>query len=246
MNFHPIADVFPMMDPGAFDELAEVIKLNGLLTPIVTYEDKILDGRNREKACEKVGVEPRYVPYAGSTPLSYVINDRAAANHYATSRLDKIKERDVPSISADDCVLALWATVPMLEQALDVMRHWGFSYKSHCIWLKDKPGTGFWFRNVHELLLIGTRGAPPAPAPGTQFESAWDAPVGEHSEKPELTYELLETNYPNLPKIELNARKQRPGWEVWGAEARSIWRLIARPGRSIALMATAAPTPATR
>ena len=88
-----------MMDPGAFDELAEDIKLNGLLTPIVTYEDKILDGRNREKACEKVGVEPRYVPYAGSTPLSYVISLNLKRRHLDESqramvvaRIENLKE----------------------------------------------------------------------------------------------------------------------------------------------------------
>lgn len=145
--------------------------------------------------------------------------DRAAANHYATSTVDQIKARDVPSIAADDCVLALWTTVPMLEQALDVMSTWGFAYKSHCVWLKDKVGTGYWFRNVHEILLIGTKGSPPAPAPGTQWESAFDAAVGEHSEKPMEVYAMLEHYFPNLPKIELNARQKRSGWDCWGAEA---------------------------
>jgi N6-adenosine-specific RNA methylase IME4 len=59
----------------------------------------------------------------------------------------------------------------------------------------------------------------PAPAPGEQWESAWDGDVGEHSEKPEEAYVLLETYFPTLPKIELNARTRRDGWDVWGAEA---------------------------
>jgi N6-adenosine-specific RNA methylase IME4 len=159
--------------------------------------------------------EWRFVPWSEETG-----NDRAAANHYATSTLAQIKSRDVPSISADDCVLALWASVPMLEQALEVMRALEFDYRSHCIWLKNKTGTGYWFRNVHELLLIGVKGGVPAPAPGTQWESAFDADVGEHSEKPEESYQMLEEYFPNLPKIELNARgKKRDGWDVWGAEA---------------------------
>lgn len=158
--------------------------------------------------------EWKFVPWSEETG-----SDRSAANHYATSALEQIKKRDVPSIAADDCVLALWATVPLLPQALEVMDAWGFTYRSHCVWLKDRIATGYWFRNAHELLLIGVKGHPPAPAPGTQWESAFDAKVGEHSEKPKEAYDMLEAYFPNLPKIELNARTKRDGWEVWGAEA---------------------------
>lgn len=158
--------------------------------------------------------EWKFVPWNEETG-----SDRMASNHYATSVLSDIKKRDVPSIAADDCVLALWATVPMLPQALEVMEAWGFEYRSHCVWLKNKMGMGYWFRNVHELLLIGVKGDVPAPAPGTQWESAFDADVGEHSEKPEEAYQMLEQYFPTLPRIELNSRKVRPGWAHWGAEA---------------------------
>jgi N6-adenosine-specific RNA methylase IME4 len=143
----------------------------------------------------------------------------SAAYHYATSTLDEIKARDVPSISADDCVLFLWATVPMMPHALEVMAAWGFIYKSQFVWIKDRTGTGYWNWNKHELLLIGTRGKVPAPAPGSQWPSAVEAPVGGHSVKPGIFHELIEAYFPNLPRIELNARKARPGWDVWGAEA---------------------------
>ena len=92
----------------------------------------------------------------------------------------------LPSIAADDCVLFLWATNPMLPQAMEVMAAWGFTYKSHITWPKDKVGPGYWTRNKHELLLIGTRGDPPAPAPGEQPGSWIEAPRGEHSEKPDM------------------------------------------------------------
>jgi N6-adenosine-specific RNA methylase IME4 len=94
-----------------------------------------------------------------------------------------ITARDVPSISADDCVLFLWATVPMLTRALEVMAAWGFDYKSHVCWEKDRTGTGYWFRNQHELLLVGTKGNIPVPAPGTEWPSVIHAPVREHSRK---------------------------------------------------------------
>lgn len=145
--------------------------------------------------------------------------ETSAEMHYPTSDLQEIKDRDVESISADDAVLFLWATVPMLPQALEVMMAWGFDYKSHVVWVKDRVGTGYWFLNKHEMLLVGTRGKIPAPAQGTQWASVVEAPRGKHSEKPAVVYDLIEAYFPNLPKIELNARKARKGWDSWGLEA---------------------------
>jgi N6-adenosine-specific RNA methylase IME4 len=145
--------------------------------------------------------------------------DRAADNHYPTSATNVIANRDVISIAADDSVLFLWATAPMLLQALDVMQAWGFEYKSQMVWVKDRWGTGYWFRNKHEILLVGVRGDIPAPAPGTQWGSVIDAPIGAHSEKPDIVYEIIERYFPTLPKIELNARRRRAGWDAWGLEA---------------------------
>ena len=158
--------------------------------------------------------EWRFETYSPETGM-----DRAADNHYPTSVTDEICKRPVADIAADDCVLFLWATVPMLPDALRVMEAWGFEYKSHCIWLKDKAGTGYWFRNQHELLLVGTRGNIPAPAMGTQVVSVFNCSVGAHSEKPIAAYHMIERYFPNLPKIELNARRARKGWDAWGNEA---------------------------
>jgi N6-adenosine-specific RNA methylase IME4 len=158
--------------------------------------------------------EWQFEPYSDETGM-----DRAADNHYPTSGLAAIKGRDVGSLAADDCVLFLWATVPMLPQALEVMAAWGFEYKSNFNWHKDRVGTGYWNRNRHEHLLIGTRGRIPAPAMGDQFDSSIEAPVGEHSAKPECFYEMIEAYFPTLPKIELNARVARLGWVRWGYEA---------------------------
>jgi N6-adenosine-specific RNA methylase IME4 len=146
--------------------------------------------------------------------------DRAADNHYPTSTLDAIKSRDVASISAPDCVLFLWATAPMLPEALDVMKTWGFTYKSNAVWDKIRTGTGYWFRNRHEHLLVGTKGSIPAPAAGTQHASIITESAAGHSVKPETALEMIETYFPNLPKIELNRRgPARPGWDAWGNEA---------------------------
>lgn len=145
--------------------------------------------------------------------------DRAAKNHYPTSPIEEIMARPVASIAADDAVLLLWATAPKLPDALRVMEAWGFAYVTHAIWVKDRIGTGYWFRNNHEILLLGKRGDPPKPADGTQWHSALAAPRGAHSEKPDWQYHIAETYFPTLPKIELNARRARPGWDAWGLEA---------------------------
>ena len=108
-----------------------------------------------------------------------------------------------PRFSAADCALFLWATMPMLAQALEVMEAWGFAHKSRVPWMKDQAGTGYWFRNPCETLLVGTRGESPAPAPGTQWSSGRSAPVREHSRKPEGFYELIGAYFPICPKIEL-------------------------------------------
>ena len=145
--------------------------------------------------------------------------DRSARNHYPTSAIEAIKTRDIASIAADDAVLLLWATVPLLPQALEVLVAWGFVYRSHFIWAKDRAGTGYWNRNRHELLLIGTRGNIVAPAMGTQLDSLVQAPVGAHSAKPEIFLKMIESYFPSLPKIELNRRgPARPGWSAWGNE----------------------------
>ena len=158
----------------------------------------------------------RFEPWSRETGM-----DRAADNHYPTMTLEEIADLDIARIAADDCVLFLWATEAMDPRAHEVMRAWGFDYRSQFVWVKDRAGTGYWNRNQHELLLIGVRGDIPAPAPGTQFASVIAAAGGEHSEKPTGFHELIEAYFPTVPKIELNARKARKGWARWGLEAPS-------------------------
>lgn len=154
----------------------------------------------------------RFEPYSRDTGM-----DRSADNHYQTMTLEEIKALTVPA--AADAVLFLWATVPMLPEAIEVMRAWGFAYKSNFVWVKKNPGTGYWNRNRHELLLIGTKGKIPAPAPGTQYDSVIEASAPRHSVKPFHFREIIEDMFPNLTRIELFARERFDGWDAWGNEA---------------------------
>jgi N6-adenosine-specific RNA methylase IME4 len=132
--------------------------------------------------------------------------------------LSAIMALKVPA--ADDCVLFLWATAPMLTHALMVMEYWGFDYKSHQIWDKKRLGTGYWFRNRHELLLVGTRGDIPAPAAGQQHESLVSIEAAEHSKKPFAFMEMIDELYPTASKLEMFARGgDVAGWDRWGSEA---------------------------
>ena len=157
----------------------------------------------------------RFEPWSRETGM-----DRAADNHYPTAITEQITSLGVVSLAAADCVLFLWATVPMLPHAVHVMGSWGFDYKSGFVWIKDKLGTGYWNRNNIEHLLVGTRGKIPAPAPGEQWPAGITAPIGAHSAKPECFLEMIEGLFPTLPKIELNRRgPPRIGWSAWGNES---------------------------
>lgn len=143
--------------------------------------------------------------------------DRAADNHYPTMALDDICNLVIPA--ADDAVLFLWRTAPYCEKAIQVMQAWGFDYRTELVWYKNRIGTGYWTRNQHEVLMIGVRGNPPAPAPGTQTSSVILADVARHSAKPEVFHEMIEAMFPHCDKLEMFSRQARAGWDGWGYEA---------------------------
>ena len=142
--------------------------------------------------------------------------DRHAANHYPVMSLEQLFELKLPA--AKDCVLYLWAPIPHFANALRLIEHWGFEYKSAHGWPKPDLGTGYWARENFELLLVATRGEIPAPAPGQQFPSWIEVPRGEHSEKPDVFAEMIAGHFPNTPKLEMFARRPRDRWGTWGNE----------------------------
>ena len=144
-------------------------------------------------------------------------------NHYPTMSVEEICNLKVPS--DDNSVLYLWATAPKLLEALQVMKAWGFTYKTQAIWNKEWIGMGYWFRGQHELLLVGTKGkfSPPIYRVG----SVYNERRTKHSKKPAYFRELINKSFPNATKIELFARppkdllfedKSYKGWDVWGNE----------------------------
>ena len=126
--------------------------------------------------------------------------------------LDEIKALPVPEIATDDAVLYLWATASKLPQALEVMNAWDFTYKTNAVWVKDKIGMGYWWRNQHELLLVGTRGSFSPPPEDLRLSSVFFEPRTAHSMKPDAIADAIADMFPNLTKIELFSRQPREGW----------------------------------
>jgi N6-adenosine-specific RNA methylase IME4 len=142
--------------------------------------------------------------------------DRHAANHYPVMSLAELFALKLPA--AKDCVLYLWVPFNQLGNAVDLIRHWGFTLKTGHGWGKPDLGTGLIVRENLELLLIASRGKPAWPAMGEQFPSLIIAERGEPSEKPEIFAEIIGKLWPATPKLEMFARHARPGWDVWGNE----------------------------
>ncbi len=147
--------------------------------------------------------------------------DKSPENHYPTMTTHEICAlwEQIGSPAKKDAVLFLWATNPMLPDALRVMEAWGFTYVHHWIWDKEIAGTGYWGRDRHELLLIGRRGDPAAPLPGSQPNTVHREAKGRHSAKPDYFAETIERLYPDMPRLEMFCRTPRPGWTAWGFEA---------------------------
>jgi N6-adenosine-specific RNA methylase IME4 len=143
-------------------------------------------------------------------------NPGSVNHYYQTMKLDEICAIPVADMAAKDACLFLWATVPLLPEAFEVMKAWGFKYKTKISWHKlNAKGMGFWFRGCHEELLLGVRGDVRA------FQSSQKNLIqtnrGRHSAKPDQFYELVE-KVCQPPLLELFGRRKRPGWTVFGNE----------------------------
>lgn len=141
---------------------------------------------------------------------------------YPTMALEDIVALPVESLALSRSHLYLWVPNALLAEGLAVMAAWGFTYKTYLLWEKvrkdggpDGRGVGFYFRNVTEVLLFGTRGALRTLEPGRRQVNVIRSQKREHSRKPDEQYPLIECCSPG-PYLELFARHGRPGWTQWG------------------------------
>lgn len=179
-----------------------------------------------------VVAERRYRTILADPPWQFqnrtgkVAPEHKRLNRYGTMSLEQIKALPVVEVAADTAHLYLWVPNALLPEGIEVMRAWGFRYKSNLVWHKirkdggsDGRGVGFYFRNVTELILFGVRGKNARTlAPGRSQVNYLSSRKREHSRKPDEQYPLIEACSPG-PFLELFARGGRVGWTNWGNQA---------------------------
>lgn len=167
--------------------------------------------------------------------------EKNAKAHYDCEPLDWIARLPVAALAADDCLLWLWATNPLLREAFDVVEAWGFTRKTAGTWIKRTVtgkvafGTGYIVRASNEPFILATRGAPKVTRSTRSavvscdlpddFTGDWpigtitiEGPVRTHSQKPDEAFAAAEALMPDARRIEVFSRTTRPGWSAWGNE----------------------------
>jgi N6-adenosine-specific RNA methylase IME4 len=148
--------------------------------------------------------------------------EKSPEAHYDTMTEEQLRALPVGELAAGDCLLWMWSTWPHVEQALRLMKHYGFTYKTGGSWTKTTPtgkrafGTGYILRSTTEPFLIGTMGEPVTASKSER--NLIESGRREHSRKPPEAREMLQRLCPSAFKCELFAREPWPGEEVWGNE----------------------------
>jgi len=149
---------------------------------------------------------------------------KSADCHYSCMNIDDIKNLPVSDIAAEDSVLFLWVTFPLLKEGLEVMEAWGFTYKTCAFnWVKRNKkadsffmGLGYWTRSNSEICLLGTKGHPKRVS--KSVSQICDARIMKHSKKPDEIRNKIVELCGDVPRIELFARERSEGWDCLGNE----------------------------
>ena len=150
---------------------------------------------------------------------------RSAEKHYPTMSKDAIEQLPISKISAKNSVLLLWVTAPCFEQGLELIRAWGYTYKTVAFtWVKLNKkngklfmGMGYYTRANAEYCLLATKGKV-LERKSKAVPSAVVTPIEWHSKKPDVVRERIVALFGDRPRIELFARKHADGWDCWGNE----------------------------
>lgn len=170
-------------------------------------------------------------PWRFTNRTGKVAPEHKRLSRYPTMTLDDICALPVAEYLQDTAHCYMWVPNALLPEGLKVLHSWGFQYKSNIIWHKirkdggsDGRGVGFYFRNVTEILLFGTRGKNARTlAPGRRQVNMIQSRKREHSRKPDEQYKLIEDCSPG-PYLELFGRGVRKGWTVWGNQAEADYK----------------------
>ena len=187
---------------------------------MASYQSKFQNSqRNSKRKYNVIYADPPW-PYKnpkGNNPAMGGIT-------YSTMTIDEIKAVPVQEIADKDSVLFLWATMPKLKEAIEVLEAWGFHYTTcSFVWVKLNPknggiysGLGHWTNGNAELCLFAKRGTPKRVA--KNIKQIVMAPRGRHSAKPDEVRNRIVQLMGDVPRIELFARQQHPGWHCLGNE----------------------------
>lgn len=150
---------------------------------------------------------------------------RSAESHYPTMAKEDIENLPIKNITENNAVLFLWVTYPCLEQGLELIKKWGFIYKTCAFsWIKLNPksktpfiGMGYYTRSNNEICLLATKGNV-LKRKSKSVKQIILSDIEEHSKKPDEVRERIVDLLGDLPRIELFARQHVEGWDCWGNE----------------------------
>lgn len=158
---------------------------------------------------------------------------RSAESHYPTMSMEEIENLPVWELADENCALFLWITFPLLKEIWRVVKAWGFTYKTVAfVWIKQNKkadslfwGMGYWTRANAEICILATKGSPKRYS--RRVHQVLITHIEEHSKKPEEARNRIEQLMGDVPRVELFARRETPGWDVWGNE------VVCSPGTEV-------------
>jgi len=166
-------------------------------------------------------------PWRFTNRTGKVAPEHKRLHRYRTMPTEEIAGLPVSGHAGETSHLYLWCPNALLQDGLQILKAWGFTYKTNLVWYKvrkdggpDGRGVGFYFRNVTELVLFGVKGKMRTLAPGRRQVNVIAKRKQEHSRKPEEFYDVIEQCSPG-PYLELFARERRQGWTQWGDQVDS-------------------------
>lgn len=179
------------------DEQRKRIKQGEVVSPDGPFDVIVLDPP------WPYGTQDQYDPHGlrGSTP-------------YPEMSLEEIASQSVSEKAKDDCILWLWTTHKFMRHSFPLLDVWGFEDKAILTWAKDKMGTGRWLRSQSEFCILSVRGKPPIDL--TNQTTVLNAPMREHSRKPDEFFDMVEKYCLGADRVDWFAREGRPGWAVGG------------------------------
>ncbi|HVJ44641.1 MAG TPA: MT-A70 family methyltransferase [Dongiaceae bacterium] len=161
------------------------------------------------------------IPWSFETWSDAGKREKSPESHYETMTLDEIRSLPVMDLFGRDGLLWAWATHPMIDQQIDMVKRWGFKFVTTGVWVKRTRtgklafGTGYRLRCASEPFIIATTGSP---VTSRSIRTVIEGPIRDHSRKPDEAYREAEKMMPNARRADVFARQRRSGWAAFGNE----------------------------